>query len=764
MGDRQRDAWPSLMRSTVGRLALCSLLGIVALLCLGGPALAANGPPRLLPSGSAPSDGSGYYVTFVARSCPDYTDIFANKARNNILESLKDLGPDSQYTTEGDLVNPTTESSPPQDICQPITSWQFTLGTGIESRAVTGPWGSLSKVTDPYSTAINTDASTPLLDQNAKQIDHETLDGATTIELTNAQRQQANTGSQLWAQGGTPTDPVLATPFPGPEFGFGALRCATDDLNGDNVEYIYFPAGVTHVFCYGIYVKPPPTSGLITIKKKVVDAPANTTPSFPFNGDLSFDPNGFNLSDGQSMDFYRAGQEPGGTPVTWNVAEAAVDRYRLTGVDCTATTPSGGPGSSTVDVSGSMASIHLVALEHVTCVVTNQYVPPVGGLTIQKITRGGVGTFRYTLTPASGGDRHRLRATTTDPGVPAVAQPSLAGLEPGTYTIRERAPRSLSGRWRPLRVVCEGVQDRARGPVTVEIHSGENTTCTFVNGFIPRGSISVSKISRGNTGTFAFLMGARNGEAAQYLQHATTTTQGEAADAVPASPSDATDHLPLGRYLIVEQLPVSDPLNAWAVTSVQCNGVLQPFDRGTVEVRLTREDPSVHCTYTDTFTDTPPPIPPPPNPPTPPTPPTPPAPPVYEQSDLVVTKKPSAHTVIKGQAVSYRITVTNRGPDAAQRVMLDEQLPRGTTLVSVHSPVGQCKTKPQVTCSLGTLNRGAQVVVTVRLIAQRVTSKLINRVVVGTSTSETNVANNAARAVVRVKAPPPPPPPPPGLG
>ena len=72
-----------------------------------------------------------------------------------------------------------------------------------------------------------------------------------TIELTPQERAQANQASQLWAQGGTPTDPVLAQKFPGPQYGFGGLRCATDNLNGDNVEYIFFPTGVQHVFCYG---------------------------------------------------------------------------------------------------------------------------------------------------------------------------------------------------------------------------------------------------------------------------------------------------------------------------------------------------------------------------------------------------------------------------------------------------------------------------------------------------------------------------------
>jgi hypothetical protein len=80
---------------------------------------------------------------------PEYTDIFANKARNDIVESLQDLGPDTQYDDTGILINPAYERMPPQDRCQPLPRWEFTLGTGYQSRAVTGVSGSLSKITDP---------------------------------------------------------------------------------------------------------------------------------------------------------------------------------------------------------------------------------------------------------------------------------------------------------------------------------------------------------------------------------------------------------------------------------------------------------------------------------------------------------------------------------------------------------------------------------------------------------------------------------------
>ena len=128
---------------------------------------------------------------------------------------------------------------------------------------------------------------------------------------------------------------MLATQYPGPEYGFGALRCATDDLNGDNVEYIYFPTGVTHVFCYGLYVRPSPTAGSITIKKQVSGGPPG--PSFPFQRHISYDPGGFQLSNGGSIDFYRAGG------ATWNVTEGTVDNYKLSAVQCSVVAEGGVP-------------------------------------------------------------------------------------------------------------------------------------------------------------------------------------------------------------------------------------------------------------------------------------------------------------------------------------------------------------------------------------------------------------------------------------
>ncbi|WP_242548231.1 hypothetical protein [Streptomyces sp. SCA2-2] len=52
-------------------------------------------------------------ITYVARECPRYSDIMADKARNNIQESLCDLGPDSDYSTS-EAVSAQKEAAAPR--------------------------------------------------------------------------------------------------------------------------------------------------------------------------------------------------------------------------------------------------------------------------------------------------------------------------------------------------------------------------------------------------------------------------------------------------------------------------------------------------------------------------------------------------------------------------------------------------------------------------------------------------------------------------
>ena len=204
------------------------------------------------------------------------------------MESLENLGVDTPYGQGGRplLVDPATEAEF-QLACSPISNWQFTLGTDYKSRAVSGVWGSLSIVTGPFSPTIVTEANVPLLSDKGQDTGH-TIAGATTIPLTDEQSKLAAQSSKLWIQGGTPTQPITDPVT----YGFGALRCATDNLNGDNVEWISYPPDGTHVFCFAYYVKPAPTSGTIIVRKEVSGLGSDEPQKFRFTGNVSFAPGG----------------------------------------------------------------------------------------------------------------------------------------------------------------------------------------------------------------------------------------------------------------------------------------------------------------------------------------------------------------------------------------------------------------------------------------------------------------------------------------
>src|SRR5262245_36434653 len=66
-----------------------------------------------------------YKVTFVARQCPNYPDIMANRWRYSRQESLARLGKDSVYAA-GQPVDPSIEG-PNDPQCTPLYNWRFTL-------------------------------------------------------------------------------------------------------------------------------------------------------------------------------------------------------------------------------------------------------------------------------------------------------------------------------------------------------------------------------------------------------------------------------------------------------------------------------------------------------------------------------------------------------------------------------------------------------------------------------------------------------------
>jgi hypothetical protein len=569
---------------------LLAVVVAVGLMILGG---AVTLVPAARPAAGA--GGTGYFVTLAARSCPTYADVRANRARNNIQESLEDLGPDTNYVA-GEAVSAAKEAAPPQSACTPLTNWQFTTGTGIQG-GVTGPWGSLSRVTGTGRALGPTQASVPLLNPDGTA-SGSTLAGAVTVELTAAEFQQ--TSSRLWVQGGTPTDPVLNTPFPG-QYGFAALRCAVDNLNGDNVEYIAYPQGVKSVLCYAYYVTPPPTSGTIVVRKQVTSTIPGFAPtqSFAFEGDISyttdqrFNVDVVNGNPGQ-VTFFRAGG------ITWNFAELVPDGWTLTGISCAVV---GGHGSvATTNLGAASVAVALRAGDQVTCTYVDD-LPPPPTLRVLKITEGGTGSFDITAAGTLGTANGTATTTISD----VADQIDLSAAGDGPYTLTEAAAAGTTGHWVLTAIQCDGATVALPADPTLPITGlavpGNPSECTLTNRLDPPASLTVRKKIVGATQTVAFAISSV-GSLAGYLQAADVTSENTFYTAVPFSPEDDTSNLPYGRYVVQELSGSADLTNFDVITAVSCNGApVTPDATGAWQVDL-QPGPSATttCDVTDTVT------------------------------------------------------------------------------------------------------------------------------------------------------------------
>lgn len=675
-------------------------------------------------AGAAPAsaqgvDGNGtdLLITVAARSCPSYEAITANLARNDIQESLRDLGPDTLYTS-GEPINPTKEAEG-QPQCSPLPNWRFTQGTGIAGSPVVGSWGSLSVVSDPFSTDVVTQATTPTLDDQGRRVPGQSIQGATTIELTQEQADDA-ASNNLWIQGGAVDDPVLDKVYPG-TYGFGALRCAIDNLNGDNVEYTQFPSGTRHVFCYAYYVVPPPSSGTIVVRKAVRSAP-DVTESFVMGGNLSYDPSGtFTLTarKGQTDEqtFFRAA---GDTP--WTISEQVPDGWALADLSCTKT----GASVVTTDRATTRTSIRLAAGDTVTCTYTNVLRPTSGALLLRKITLGDLGTFP--LSVLSGGDEVAERSVTTRrEGVAASAKPIK--LKSGRYRVSEKT----GARFKREGLTCNG----RRSAGLVSITAGRGAVCTFTNRRRRLTAIGVREITEGGLGTAPYTITALNGDRS-YQKSATTRREGVARTAT----GDRTIGVPFGTYVINQGQVSSSSPGTWTLVKVTCDGRLVPFAGGRAVIRVTNRNPRIACTFTNRLTS--------PSPVPPPLPPdVPPVVPGSGEPNLVVTKTPQRRRVAFGGVVGYTLRVRNTGTATAENAVVADRPGRGAQLMSATPSQGSCRQSLPLVCRLGRIDPGESATVGVRLRMTR-PGVVPNLAVVGSASSELRLRDNLAVAAARV--------------
>jgi uncharacterized repeat protein (TIGR01451 family) len=114
--------------------------------------------------------------------------------------------------------------------------------------------------------------------------------------------------------------------------------------------------------------------------------------------------------------------------------------------------------------------------------------------------------------------------------------------------------------------------------------------------------------------------------------------------------------------------------------------------------------------------------------------------PLAEQADLEISKADSPDPVTVGDNLTYTITVTNLGPDAATNVVVTDTLPSGVTFVSA-SP-GCVHSAGVVTCNLGNIPAGDSVTITI-VVTVTAPGTISNTATVTSDTLDPNTANNS---------------------
>jgi uncharacterized repeat protein (TIGR01451 family) len=125
---------------------------------------------------------------------------------------------------------------------------------------------------------------------------------------------------------------------------------------------------------------------------------------------------------------------------------------------------------------------------------------------------------------------------------------------------------------------------------------------------------------------------------------------------------------------------------------------------------------------------------------------TPPPPP---KIDLQITKSAAPNPVTVGNQVTWTMVVTNNGPNNATGVTAADPVPAGMTFVSVATTQGTCTGGAVVSCTIGNMNVGSSVTITLVTTAAA-TGTITNTATTVGNEQETNTANNTASAQVVV--------------
>jgi len=558
-----------------GRTRLASAALAVAVLVLAVPAAPAAGadPPPF-----ASSSATRYQVTFAARGCDSYTAVTANAVRGDPTESPVRPGRDSNYRP-GQPVDPDAEAVA-GDGCRPLVGWRFTLGSGYQRK------GALSVVN---GTTVTT---TPTVDETARldAVGHPTgpvLAGAVTGTLTDEQVRLA-VRRQLWVQGGTPDDPLLAKAYKG--YAFGALRCGIDGHTAGNVQWIGFAPGARHAYCFAYYVHGGPAAGTVTVRVHP-SRPVGYPQRFLFQSDLSQAPDGrfavVSAGDPADASFTRA------AGATYNVQPQVPAGWHLAAVTCATTRAGGGRTASTAttDPATGRTTVALAPGDMVTCTYAVDP-PPVGaGLTLRVFSENGAGPFTLTV-DGPGGTRTLTAAPAGDGNAVPAAGGDLSALPDGTYTVRV-APPAGDTAWTLSALTCGGKPVTVNGLTgTVTVLAAVPQECAARVTHSP-GGLRLRVVTAGGVATGGFAVVPADEPATGWGATATTTGYGVPAEAA----GDLPGQLPFGGYLVAAVSPASTVDGGWELTGLACTGgQAGAAEGGVLKVTLAAAAPDAVCT------------------------------------------------------------------------------------------------------------------------------------------------------------------------
>lgn len=137
---------------------------------------------------------------------------------------------------------------------------------------------------------------------------------------------------------------------------------------------------------------------------------------------------------------------------------------------------------------------------------------------------------------------------------------------------------------------------------------------------------------------------------------------------------------------------------------------------------------------------------------------------VAQDADLLITKTDNATTVTAGTKITYRITVTNQGPDEARNVVWSDIMPDNLSTPTLTLPAEWRCGLPapanpgwRISCSLSALPAGKTYSFAITAdLAASAAGTLSNTATVTSDTPDSNIGNNSATdisTIVPVAAP-----------